>query len=113
MTFRKSQPAREPRRLGELLEKLSAGRGWGERLALGRLRARWAEIAGETVAARSEPVRLSAGVLTIRAEAGAWATELSLLSASVAGRADAALGGGFVREVRVVSSDPFGQRGRT
>lgn len=99
--------AREPRPLADLIEKLSAGKGWGERLALGTLRRRWAEVAGATVAERSEPVRLAAGVLTIRAEAGAWASELTLLGRALAARADAMLGSGLVREVRIVSGGRF------
>ena len=103
MPVREPARPREPRPLGDLVALYSAGRGWGERLALGRLRNQWPEVAGDLVASRSEPVRLAGGILTIRADDGAWATELTLLGTALARRAEAALGGGFVREVRVVS----------
>lgn len=96
---------REPARLAELLRTLVAGRGWEDRLALGRLRAEWREVAGELLASRSEPVRLTRGVLTVRAE-GTWATELALLATTLVSRADAHLGGGRVREVKVVAGRP-------
>lgn len=94
---------RDPSPLGDLLPVLVSGRGWGERMALGRLRESWAEVVGPLVAQRSEPVKLHRGVLTVRAEGGAWASELTLLARSVADKADAFLGGGKVREVRVAA----------
>ncbi|MBI4728207.1 MAG: DUF721 domain-containing protein [Acidobacteria bacterium] len=99
----------EPKALRELLETLVAGRGWGERLAAGRLRDEWAAVVGEQVAAHSEPLKLVRGVLTLRAESGAWATELSLLARSLAGRIDAHLGGGVVREVKIVAGEARGR----
>ena len=93
---------RDPKSLGELLGTFVSGRGWSERMALGRLRDGWAAVVGPLVAARSEPVRLLRGTLTIRVEPGPWATELTLLSASIATQADAFLGaGGAVRQVVV------------
>jgi predicted nucleic acid-binding Zn ribbon protein len=97
---RKAQP--DPRPLGELLPILVAGRGWRERMALGRLRERWAEVVGERVAARSEPVRLARGVLTVRAQGNAWAAELTLLASVIASSADRFLSGAGIRDVRVV-----------
>lgn len=89
--------------MGELLRDLIAGRGWDRRLALGRLRESWGQIVGEHVAARSEPVRLAEGTLLVQAESGVWATELALLAPSLSAKVDAFLGGGIVREVRVIA----------
>ena len=94
---------RDPTPLGDLMPKLVSGRGWAERMALGRLREAWAEVVGPLVAERSQPVKLYRGVLTVRADGGAWASELTLLARTVAGKADAFLGGGTVREVRVAA----------
>lgn len=107
MPYREPKRRREPRPVGELIEGLSRKAGWAERLALGTLRERWPEVVGPAVASRCEPVRLDQAVLTIRAEAGAWATELTLLGASVAAKSERLLGPGSVREVRVVA----GRRG--
>ncbi|MGH2786251.1 MAG: DciA family protein, partial [Actinomycetota bacterium] len=80
--------------------------GWEERMALGRLKTSWASIVGEQIAARSEPIRLEEGRLTIRVEGGAWAAELALLGSTLANSAAHFLGPGRVREVAVVAGSP-------
>lgn len=94
---------REPKPMGQLVDMLIRGRGWNERLAMGRLRSAWGTIVGERVAARSEPVSLRRGVLTIRAEAGAWASELTLLGPTIARAVGEHLEDVPVREVQVVA----------
>lgn len=94
---------RDPTPVSEAVEQLVAARGWEERMALGRLKARWAEVVGEQVAARSEPIRLEGGRLTIRVEGGAWAAELALLGSRLANSAAHFLGTGRVQEVAVVA----------
>lgn len=96
------KPAREPRRLGELIDSLAGVPGWAERLALGRLRDHWSEVAGPAVAARSEPIRLARGELLVRAESSVWATELTLLGQVIADRARGVLGAEAIRGVRVI-----------
>ncbi|MFN2614560.1 MAG: DUF721 domain-containing protein [Actinomycetota bacterium] len=100
----------DPQPMGALMRKLVGTRGWKEPVALGKLRASWSEVVGTTVAARSTPARLERGVLTVRSESGAWASELTLLATSVCAKADAFLGGGMVREVRVIASGPQGAK---
>ena len=97
----------DPKPLGELLSTLVSGRGWDERMRFGRLRDEWARVVGPEVAARSTPVALNAGVLSIRADGAAWATELTLLARSLVEKADSYLGGGVVREVRVSAGPPI------
>jgi predicted nucleic acid-binding Zn ribbon protein len=101
------RPERDPRPLGELLGSLVAGRGWSERMRFGRLKDEWAAVVGPEVAARSTPVGLNAGVLSIRADGAAWASELTLLGRSIAETVDSYLGGGVVREVRVSAGPPL------
>lgn len=92
----------DPIKVGDILGDLVGRRGWAERMQLGKLRMAWAEVVGEQIAARSEPVKLEAGTLAVRADGSAWATELTLLSTSIATKADEFLGGtGAVREVRI------------
>jgi len=97
----------DPKPLGELLSSLVSGRGWEERMRVGRLRDEWASVVGPDVAARSMPVALNAGVLSIRADGAAWATELTLLARSIVDKVDSYLGGGVVREVRVSAGPPI------
>ncbi len=91
----------DPPPVGEILGRLVNRAGWAERMRLGRLRDAWPQIVGDQVASRSEPVRLEDGVLQVRADGSAWATELTLLSASIASKAASFLGDSSVREVRV------------
>ena len=93
----------DPARVSEAVKQLITERGWEEQMALGRLKARWAEVVGEQIAARSEPLRLEGGRLTIRVEGGPWAAELALLGSSLASTAAHFLGPGHVREVAVVA----------
>jgi predicted nucleic acid-binding Zn ribbon protein len=80
--------------------------------ALARVQGRWAEVAGEAVAAESEPVSERDGVVTIRCSSAVWANELQLLSEDLLGRLNSALAGasekGPVRGLRFVSG---GRRG--
>ena len=97
----------DPKPLGELLSTLVSGRGWDERMRFGRLREEWADVVGPDVAARSTPVALNAGILSIKADGAAWATELTLLARSIVDKVDSYLGGGVVREVRVSAGPPI------
>lgn len=96
----------DPRPVSDLVRALVDRRGWHERMSFGRLRQDWPKVVGEGVAARSEPVSLRDGILSIRADGAAWATELTLLSRSIAEKVDSYLGGGAVREVRVSGGPP-------
>ena len=88
------------------MHDLVVERGWEKNLALGRLRAEWPDVVGAQVAARSEPIKLERGRLTILVEGGAWAAELALLGRSLAEAAAAFLGRDLVEEVAVVVGSP-------
>jgi predicted nucleic acid-binding Zn ribbon protein len=76
-------------------------------MKFGKLLEDWAVVVGPNVAARSTPVSLKAGILSIRADGAAWATELTLLGRSIVSKVDSYLGGGVVREVRVTAGPPL------
>lgn len=101
------RPESDPKPVVDLLRTLVAGRGWSEHMLFGRLLEEWATVVGADVAARSTPVGLRAGVLSIRADGAAWATELTLLGRSIVEKVDSYLGGGVVREVRVSAGAPL------
>lgn len=92
----------EPRRLADLLAATVGRRGWGSRLEGAQVHQRWTEIAGTQLAAHAEPVRLHGGVLVVRVESTAWATQMRYLSRQLAERANAVLGGQPVRRVTLV-----------
>ncbi len=94
---------REPAlpRLGDLLREATAKLGMPAPEATGRLWSRWTEVVGAAVAAHAEPTSLRGGVLKIRADSPAWATEISYLADEIRRRANDLAGGALVAEVRV------------
>ena len=93
-----------PPRVGDVLG-LEGGRlGLGSALELGRLRARWRDLVGRVIAEHAEPTSLREGILRVRTDSPAWATEIAYLAVDIAGRANAALGARVVAEVRVWTS---------
>ncbi|MDP8971117.1 MAG: DUF721 domain-containing protein [Actinomycetota bacterium] len=93
----------EPRSAADLLSAVVRRRGWAARLQGAGVHDRWIEIAGEQLAAHAQPVRLHGGVLLVRAESAAWATEIRYLSMQLVDRVNAVLGPDQVRRVTVVT----------
>jgi hypothetical protein len=93
-------PAPSP--VGDALAQFLDRRGWSERLSGATASQRWDEVVGPDLAARCEPVRLAGGTLVVRAESQAWATQLRYLLPQLVTNANAVLGDGSVREVRLV-----------
>jgi predicted nucleic acid-binding Zn ribbon protein len=87
--------------LGRLTARVATDRGWGERLAGGHVFGRWARIVGEDVAEHATPVSLDNGVLTVRADSTAWATQLRLLHSQLLAKIAAGVGGGVVTKLKV------------
>ena len=101
-------------KLGDLL------RGAGERLGLegaletGAIWKQWGEIVGETVAAHAEPTSLRGGVLRVRTDSPAWATEIGYLRDAIAERANRIAGRQLVNDVRIwTSPEPIRKAPRT
>ena len=92
---------RDPQLLGAGVEKLVAQRGWGEDLSAATVMGNWAVIAGLEIAAHSSPVSFEDGILTVRAESTAWATQLTYLVPNLQARIDEAVGTGVVASIRV------------
>lgn len=101
-TGRATDDGRDPGVLGDQLDKLLLDRGWQVDVAAGSVMGRWSEIVGAEVAAHAKPVSFEDGVLTVRAESTAWATQLRLLTSTLLGRMEQAVGADVVEEIRVV-----------
>ena len=71
---------------------------------LADVQARWAQVAGDHIAKEAEPVAEREGVVTVRCSSGVWASELSMMSASLLGRLNEGRppGAGEVVELRFV-----------
>jgi predicted nucleic acid-binding Zn ribbon protein len=80
-----------------------AGRGLGLPSAVetGQVWSRWTEIVGPAVAAHAEPSSLKTGVLRVRADSPAWATEIGYLKDEIKAAVNRLVGAELVGEVRV------------
>ena len=92
---------RDPALLGDQLDRLVGDRGWQVDVAVGAVIGRWPQIVGPEVAAHVTPVEFRDGVLTLRADSTAWATQLRLLSSTLLGRLGEEVGAGTVTELAV------------
>ena len=93
---------RDPKLLGDQLDQFIVERGWVVDVAVGAVIGRWPQIVGPEVAQHCAPVDFVDGVLTVRADSTAWATQLRLLSSSLLTRLAQDVGEGTVAELRVV-----------
>lgn len=74
---------RDAHGLGDVLDSLTATLGWNSPLAQSDLLASWAEIAGDETAEHSTPVGIEDGILTVRCDSTAWATQLRLMRVQI------------------------------
>ena len=103
---------RDPSLLGDQMDRLLLDRGWSIDVAVGSVMGRWPAIVGSDVAAHCTPVTFSDGVLVVRAESTAWATQLRLMSSTILGRLETEVGKDAVTELRVQGpSAPSWSRG--
>ncbi|OJX64087.1 MAG: hypothetical protein BGO95_02275 [Micrococcales bacterium 73-13] len=73
------EPGRDPGSIGAALAGLVRERGWEGELARSELFVGWADAVGPAVADHTAPVSLEEGVLVIRCDSTAWATQLGLM----------------------------------
>ncbi len=99
--------------LGSSLEGLVHDRGWDTEVRVGDTLSRWDDIVGSEIAEHARPDSFLDGVLTVRADSTAWATQLRLLMTQVRKRLDADLGSGVVERIVVTGpSAPSWRHGR-
>jgi predicted nucleic acid-binding Zn ribbon protein len=74
---------RDPRGIDAILDGLTSRLGWNSSLAKADLLASWTELAGAETALHSEPVGIEDGILTVRCDSTAWATQLRLMRGQI------------------------------
>lgn len=74
---------RDPRGIDDILDGLTSRLGWNSSLAKADLLASWAQLAGAETALHSEPVGIEDGILTVRCDSTAWATQLRLMRGQI------------------------------
>ncbi|MCB0916000.1 MAG: DUF721 domain-containing protein [Actinobacteria bacterium] len=102
---------RDPVTAGDAVQEVVAAQGWKRNTQLAAAMARWDDIAGPEVAAHVVAESFTDGVLTLRADSTAWATQLRMLLPTLRHRIDAAVGQGVVADINVKGPDAPRQRG--
>jgi predicted nucleic acid-binding Zn ribbon protein len=74
---------RDPEGLGSIVDALTSRLGWNSSLARSELLTSWPEIVGSETAVHSTPVSIDDGLLAVRCDSTAWATQLRLMRTQV------------------------------
>jgi hypothetical protein len=92
----------EPTPIGEIVQGLLGREVFAAGVPVAKLASKWPEIVGERLSSETVPAELGSGVLTVHATSGPWGMQAGFLREEIRKRADEALGGGVIREVRVI-----------
>ncbi|HEY5783785.1 MAG TPA: DciA family protein [Microlunatus sp.] len=104
---------RDPKLLGDALEKLVDTKGWSTDLSTRALLARWPALVGPTNAAHSWPESYAETILTVRTESSVWATSLRTMAPQLVAKLNEQLGDGTVTRVKVLGPQgPTWKKGR-
>lgn len=104
---------RDPQMLETGLRRLVNDRGWAVEVAIGGVMGRWPAVVGAEMAQHCEPETFVDGVLVVRADSTAWATQVRLLAPHLLRRLGEELGEGVVDTVQVRGpAGPSWRRGR-
>ena len=87
---------RDPQPVAGSLGRLVTERGWDRPVAVGGVLGRWRQVVGDELDQHCRPERFEDGVLTVRADSSAWATQVRLLGPTVLRRLAEDLGEGVV-----------------
>ena len=78
-----------------------AERGWQEAVSVGGVMGRWDAVVGSDIAAHCRPETFDGGVLVVRADSTAWATQVRLLTQTLLRKLAEEVGEGTVTTVVV------------
>ena len=94
--------AREPAPLGDTVQSLARQLGWNQPLSVGGVIGRWREVVGDQIADHCMPETFSDGVLVVRTDSTAWATQIRLLTPQLDRRLAEEVGEGVVTSITVL-----------
>lgn len=95
----------DPTPLAEALGDVIRAEGWSTDISVHALLGRWPSLVGDAVAQHSAPESFAAGVVTVRADSTAWASQLRLLAPMLLARLNDALGDGTIKRITVRGPD--------
>ena len=100
VSHRKS--AGQPQPLGDVLARFLDRTGLAPKLEAASVIPDWAELVGPQIAAVTEPVRVSDGMLLVAVDTSAWMMELNMMKGALLRYVNAGRGAGRIREIRFV-----------
>ncbi|NBY15964.1 MAG: DUF721 domain-containing protein [Actinobacteria bacterium] len=99
---------RDPATLAMLIDHLIVTRGWDLNIVAGKVKTLWPALVGDDIANHVQIETLdlassgSSGVLVLRAESTAWATQIRLMLSTIEEKIDAEFGSGTITEIKVL-----------
>ncbi|MGI8524410.1 MAG: DUF721 domain-containing protein [Nocardioides sp.] len=93
---------RDPQPLELTVSRVVDAGGWDLDLRMAGVFGRWPELVGEEIGAHATPESFAEGRLVVRTDSTAWATQLTLLAATVVRRLNEELGHDTVRVIEVL-----------
>lgn len=108
----RNDAGRDPQPFAAGIDRLVAERGWETEIAVAGAVGRWAEVVGAEIAAHTAPESFAQGVLRVRTDSTAWATQLRLLAGQIVAALNKELGHGTVTRIEVAGpAAPSWKRG--
>ncbi|WP_297083554.1 DUF721 domain-containing protein [uncultured Demequina sp.] len=95
-------PGRDPAPMSDAVDALLRRMGWNEQIEVSGVTGRWREVVGDQIADHCEPQSFDEGVLTVKADSTAWATQLGIMSGQIRHRINEEFGRDIVRELNVL-----------
>lgn len=104
---------RDPQELSWIIRRRIAELGWKEPIAVFSVLSRWDDLMGAQFAQHVKPEGFIDGVLTVRCDSTAWATQVKLMRGEVLQTFRRELGEGIVQKLQVLGPQtPQWKRGR-
>lgn len=99
------ESGRDPAVVGDVFGRMLHDRGWSTQVNIHLLLGNWPRLVGPINADHSRPEKFAEGVLVVRTDSTAWATQLRLIAPNLVAKLNAELGDGSVRAVQVKGPD--------
>jgi len=90
----------EPAPIKEVLEQAITHLGLKKGLQDNKAVTCWEEVVGQKIAAKSYPLKITAGVLYIKTESPVWSQQLSLMAEELKTKMNEHLGKATVKQIR-------------
>lgn len=99
-----------PQKVAETLRRYLDASPLGERVEEARVVPEWSERVGPAIAAVTQPLRVSRGVLLVAVRSSPWLAELKLMEAEIRRRLNEGHERGRIARIRFVMGDPDAPR---